>query len=426
MEDAADRPNTPPHTEAGAHIKEWDSAKDIGAVQGNNMLQAHCSQSVFADRPGDAKSEVNLDTNIKAARQHPTSDVEGAVQGVRAQGAFTRRSEDVQGVSRGRKRLRCLVVSLGVGVALVAIVVPTAVVMKTSTKGLKRSAYTDSLPDTHAWSSWTTCSVTCGGGSQSRTRNCASSAPIHNYTSNCSDDVITQQTKHCGHVACPESDTWTAWSTWTMCSEEGRSLRERYCTRTSIQSKASDCKGPHQESKPCPLAGSWSAWSNWAHCDTEGHSSRARNCTRPAPRHGRQDCQGTSRETKNCTLYRSCGSILRYDAIARDTSTGYAVPAGWLLCYIDQRDTSFHATPCQDLIVHVQASSLRGYADYQALLGAGGNFGCWHGHTGATYGPSNATNNVIKEACKSNVQQTDRLDAWDVSKTTFGVCIKLP
>ncbi|EDO43451.1 predicted protein [Nematostella vectensis] len=307
MEDAADRPNTPPHTEAGAHIKEWDSAKDIGAVQGNNMLQAHCSQSVFADRPGDAKSEVNLDTNIKAARQHPTSDVEGAVQGVRAQGAFTRRSEDVQGVSRGRKRLRCLVVSLGVGVALVAIVVPTAVVMKTSTK---------------------------------------------------------------------ESDTWTAWSTWTMCSEEGRSLRERYCTRTSIQSKASDCKGPHQESKPCP--------------------------------------------------YRSCGSILRYDAIARDTSTGYAVPAGWLLCYIDQRDTSFHATPCQDLIVHVQASSLRGYADYQALLGAGGNFGCWHGHTGATYGPSNATNNVIKEACKSNVQQTDRLDAWDVSKTTFGVCIKLP
>ena len=49
------------------------------------------------------------------------------------------------------------------------------------------------------WSEWQTCSVTCGGGSQKRTRTCANPLPQHGGAW-CSGDV--EQTRTCGNVAC--------------------------------------------------------------------------------------------------------------------------------------------------------------------------------------------------------------------------------
>ncbi|EDO30592.1 predicted protein [Nematostella vectensis] len=115
-----------------------------------------------------------------------------------------------------------------------------------------------------------------------------------------------------------------------------------------------------------------------------------------------------------------CGSILRGDPNTKDMTTNYPVPAGWLLCYIDDRDTAHHATPCHDLIVNIP-----GYVDSQALLDAGGNFGCWHGYTGPSPGPSYATNNIIENGCVDGRQHTSTW-RWVGNGVTFGVCIRTP
>ncbi|KAI8512864.1 hypothetical protein Bbelb_095030 [Branchiostoma belcheri] len=114
-----------------------------------------------------------------------------------------------------------------------------------------------------------------------------------------------------------------------------------------------------------------------------------------------------------------CGSILRLEAEQVDQSTGYRVPDGWTMCYIDQRDTAYHNTRCRDLLQGIPQ-----YGDAQHLLAAGGNFGCWHGNTGASPGPAYASNNVIQNSCRDNIQQTNQLSSWSPSTTTFGVCIK--
>ncbi|XP_035686749.1 uncharacterized protein LOC118422970 [Branchiostoma floridae] len=89
------------------------------------------------------------------------------------------------------------------------------------------------------------------------------------------------------------------------------------------------------------------------------------------------------------------------------------------MCYIDERDTAHHKTPCRDLL-----QGIPGYENGKELLAAGGTFGCWHGTTGDSPGPAFATNNVIENSCKDGVQQETRLHSWNVRTTTLGVCIK--
>ncbi|XP_066264852.1 uncharacterized protein [Branchiostoma lanceolatum] len=121
-----------------------------------------------------------------------------------------------------------------------------------------------------------------------------------------------------------------------------------------------------------------------------------------------------NKEPRNC-----CGNILRQATEVVDQSSGYGVPDGWTMCYIDERDTAYHDTPCKKLL-----KSIPGYKNARQLLASGGNFGCWHGHSGDSPGPAFARNNVIEKSCQDDVQQTTRLSAWNVRRTTLGVCIK--
>ena len=90
------------------------------------------------------------------------------------------------------------------------------------------------------------------------------------------------------------------------------------------------------------------------------------------------------------------------------------------MCYIDdQKDKRYLNTPCRQLLVNIA-----GTYNAQTLLAAGGNFGCWHGHTGKKSGPAYASNNIFQKACRDNIQQGNSM-SWG-GKVTFGVCIKLP
>ena len=104
------------------------------------------------------------------------------------------------------------------------------------------------------------------------------------------------------------------------------------------------------------------------------------------------------------------------------------MPHGWTLCYIDETDTAYHAIECKNLLKNMSLSNGRNFADYQSLLNAGGNFGCYHGISGTTEGAAFAihSSNAVTQACQPNRQHTTKLNAWDTSRTTLVVCIKFP
>ena len=57
------------------------------------------------------------------------------------------------------------------------------------------------------WTEWSECSVSCGGGSQMRSRNCDQPAPAHGGA-DCTDTVVSvsgslgQQRRKCGEESC--------------------------------------------------------------------------------------------------------------------------------------------------------------------------------------------------------------------------------
>jgi hemicentin len=65
-----------------------------------------------------------------------------------------------------------------------------------------------------AWSSWGSCSATCGGGSQGATRNVDQQAT--NGGQECKGSK--KRSQECGMKECPTDCSWSAWSSWSSCS----------------------------------------------------------------------------------------------------------------------------------------------------------------------------------------------------------------
>ncbi|MDP3900083.1 MAG: MopE-related protein, partial [bacterium] len=95
---------------------------------------------------------------------------------------------------------------------------------------------------------WGVCSVTCGGGTQSR---------AVTKVGNCVDDggkpAVTQvcNTQDC---APPVDGDWTIWSTWSACSVAcggGTQDRTRACTNPAPSNGGADCAGAAAESQAC-------------------------------------------------------------------------------------------------------------------------------------------------------------------------------
>ena len=56
-----------------------------------------------------------------------------------------------------------------------------------------------------SWSQWTTCSLTCGGGNQTQTRNCTNPVPAYGGN-NCSTTNMESSTIPCNSQPCPIGD----------------------------------------------------------------------------------------------------------------------------------------------------------------------------------------------------------------------------
>ncbi|XP_053475061.1 adhesion G protein-coupled receptor B3 isoform X1 [Ictalurus furcatus] len=156
-------------------------------------------------------------------------------------------------------------------------------------------------PGAEEWSQWSSCSVTCGQGSQVRTRTCISPFGTH-----CSGPL--RESRVCNNTApCPVHGVWEEWSPWSLCSftcGRGHRTRTRLCTPP--QHGGRGCDGPETQSKLCnialcPVDGQWQEWSAWSDCSVtcaNGTQQRKRQCSAAA--HGGSECRGHWAESREC------------------------------------------------------------------------------------------------------------------------------
>jgi hypothetical protein len=148
------------------------------------------------------------------------------------------------------------------------------------------------------WTDWTPCTKSCGGGKKSRKRDCI--VPTRDAAAGCVGPA--DETADCSPDACP---VWTEWTDWTACSAScggGLQTRNRECV---LPKGAAGCSGSPAESRTCseqdcPV---WTAWTPWTQCTVScgggGTRFKVRECVLPAVR-GVQQCPGPDRLSEVC------------------------------------------------------------------------------------------------------------------------------
>ncbi|CAH1263786.1 HMCN1 [Branchiostoma lanceolatum] len=104
------------------------------------------------------------------------------------------------------------------------------------------------------WSGWSNCSLPCGGlGNRTRTRDCSNPAP-ENGGQDCTAPLT--ETVYCQTPACPVAGSWSDWSSWGSCSATcggGSRQRLRACTNPAPMYGGADCPGVSTQTQECNL-----------------------------------------------------------------------------------------------------------------------------------------------------------------------------
>uniref|UniRef100_A0A8C3TT96 Hemicentin-1 n=1 Tax=Catharus ustulatus TaxID=91951 RepID=A0A8C3TT96_CATUS len=159
------------------------------------------------------------------------------------------------------------------------------------------------------WGPWGPCSSTCGKGSQTRLRLCSSPAPAHGGPRCQGPD---SQLQLCYRRRCPVDGKWSPWSSWSACSMScggGSRQRTRHCSDPAPQFGGHKCEGTDTQmdfcnSDPCPVHGNWGPWSSWGTCSRTcngGQMRRHRSCDNPRPASGGRACAGTDVQIQRCS-----------------------------------------------------------------------------------------------------------------------------
>lgn len=155
------------------------------------------------------------------------------------------------------------------------------------------------------WSAWSDCTVSCGGGTRTRTR---AKATAEQCGGTC--DALAQEGL-CNTQCCPQDCSWSAWSGFGPCSAtcgagittRTRSQQPAACGGVPCTGSVVDTFGCMQS--PCPVAGVdcyVEAWSSWSACQTTascgtGSQSRTRRIVVNRP----GQCPPTS-DSRDCTV----------------------------------------------------------------------------------------------------------------------------
>jgi len=151
------------------------------------------------------------------------------------------------------------------------------------------------------WTDWTTCTATCGGGTQTHTRTPMTAASCGGTACPASSESRSCNT-NCCRVDCVMDD----WSVWTTCTATCGGGTQTH-TRTPLT--PASCGGTtcpaSSESRscntdPCPVDCVVSNWGNWTTCSkTCGNGTQTRTRTIVSPAQFGGSCVSTS-ETQSC------------------------------------------------------------------------------------------------------------------------------
>jgi hypothetical protein len=203
------------------------------------------------------------------------------------------------------------------------------------------------------WSAWSTCTATCGGGVQTRTRTVIT--PAQNGGAAC--PVLTE-TRACNENPCPIDCVVSDWSAWGTCTATcGGGVQTR--TRTVItpaQNGGAACpvltESRTCNENPCPIDCVVSDWSAWGECSVEcggGTQTRTRSIITSA-QHGGTACPVLT-ETRACNehppfiYYRDADGDNYGDPAVSVTSCSVIPPTGYVSDNTDCDDTDPDVNP---------------------------------------------------------------------------------
>ena len=102
-----------------------------------------------------------------------------------------------------------------------------------------------------SWSPHSSCSKTCGRGYKERTRQCNNPTPLHGGAE-CSGPP--NQIESCNPQACPVDGGWGSWSSYSTCSRTcggGTKSKYRNCNNPKPAHGGARCRGSSSQSKSC-------------------------------------------------------------------------------------------------------------------------------------------------------------------------------
>jgi len=155
-----------------------------------------------------------------------------------------------------------------------------------------------------AWSEWSTCSATCGGGRHWRSR----AKLIEQMGQGAWCNEGDNETALCNVEDCPVECFWADWGPWLGCSATcGGGFHTR--SRDVLQeAKDRRCHGGHVQNRSCAAEEcitdcEWNDWSPWSDCSVEcGGGTRSRLRAPLDDEYNGRDCDGAARLEERCNV----------------------------------------------------------------------------------------------------------------------------
>eukprot|EP00111_Clytia_hemisphaerica_P024940 TCONS_00073484-protein len=125
-----------------------------------------------------------------------------------------------------------------------------------------------------SWSLFTKCNTTCGKAFKTRQRSCDQPKPLYGGKM-CQGPSVEVQECHLG--GCPRDGGYTSWSTFSSCTLScggGVQSRTRSCTQPPPLNGGKKCSGPSSETKACntqPCPAPWTCQQKTTQWDVDGN-----------------------------------------------------------------------------------------------------------------------------------------------------------
>eukprot|EP00931_Biecheleriopsis_adriatica_P037977 TRINITY_DN21785_c0_g1_i2.p1 TRINITY_DN21785_c0_g1~~TRINITY_DN21785_c0_g1_i2.p1 ORF type:complete len:1661 (-),score=280.93 TRINITY_DN21785_c0_g1_i2:68-5050(-) len=170
--------------------------------------------------------------------------------------------------------------------------------------------------DFGAWTAWSHCSATCGGGHKYHTRSVVTHAQA--WGAGCSgslEELLPCATQPCGDAQDCKYTDWTAWSACSQTCDGGQHSRSRSissypkhggvpCTQADLQQLGNCNDQACIENTYGKVNCAWSVWTSWSYCSATcgtGQVRRTRIVVQKAD-NGGLPCDGMFQEFRDCTL----------------------------------------------------------------------------------------------------------------------------